>query len=452
MCQRLHGLFPKSERLLHTAALNGEKNDFGGLKLFKISKLSNGIRVVTEKIDYVRSVSAGVWIGAGSAMENAAINGVSHFIEHMLFKGTETRSARDIAEFTDRVGGQLNAVTAKEYTCFYAKTLTEHYEMSLDILSDMIIRSTFSEDNINTERRVIAEEINMCDDSPEDWIHDRLSEAVWQSDPLGYPIAGTVHSIDGIDRKAMLAYRDRFYRASNMVISVVGSFDETELFQKLEKYFGGIPASTAPEYAQKKLTVSRGIGIFDKDTEQCHMCMGLEGVDRNDKNLYDLLIINALLGGNMSSRLFQRVREDAGLAYSIYSYANTYINNGSWVLYAGLNTDSLCQAAEIINSEIKRLKRDKLTREEIDIAKEQMKAYVIMGIESMSGRMSSYGKSLLFDNAIKTPEDIITDIERVTVNSAADMIERIFDSSKLNLVVSGRIEKSAEDIAAIMDF
>lgn len=420
--------------------------------MFKISTLSNGIRVVTEKIDYVRSVSAGVWVGAGSAMENKSNNGVSHFIEHMLFKGTKRRSARDIAEYMDRVGGQLNALTAKEYTCFYAKTLTEHYDMSFDILADMIVNSTFSEENISTERRVIAEEINMCDDSPEDYIHDCLSRLVWRDEPLGYPIAGTVKSIDGIGRRELLDYRDCLYCGENMVISVVGSFDEKEALDKLESYFGGIKRHTEADLGQKRLNVVRDTEIIKKDTEQCHICMGLEGVSRDDDRIYDLLIINALFGGNMSSRLFQRVREDAGLAYSIYSFANTYKNNGSWVLYAGLNTESLFDAMKIIDEETVRLKRDKLTREEIDVAKEQMKASVIMGIESMSGRMSSYGRSVLFDNKIRTPEEIIAQIESVNTDSVAETIERVFDIDKLNIAVTGRIENTGEEIAGIMNF
>ena len=420
--------------------------------MFKISTLSNGIRVVTEKIDYVRSVSAGVWVGAGSAMENKSNNGISHFIEHMLFKGTKQRSARDIAEYMDKVGGQLNALTAKEYTCFYAKTLTEHYDMSFDILADMIVNSTFSEENISTERRVIAEEINMCDDSPEDYIHDCLSRLVWRDEPLGYPIAGTLKSIDGIGRRELLDYRDSLYCGENMVISVVGSFDEKEALDKLESYFGGIKRHTEAGLGQKRLNVMRGTEIIKKDTEQCHICMGLEGVSRDDDRIYELLIINALFGGNMSSRLFQRVREDAGLAYSIYSFANTYKNNGSWVLYAGLNTESLFDAMKIINEETVRLKRDKLTREEIDVAKEQMKASVIMGIESMSGRMSSYGRSVLFDNKIRTPEEIIAQIESVNTDSVAETIERVFDIDKLNIAVTGRIENTEEEITGIMNF
>ena len=424
----------------------------GGFSLYKINKLKNGIRVVTEKIDYVKSVSVGVWVGAGSAFENGENNGVSHFIEHMLFKGTKTRSAKEIAEYMDSVGGQLNALTAKEYTCYYAKTLTEHSSMSFEILSDMYRNSTFSEENIATERRVISEEINMSEDTPEDAVHDSLSRIMWRESPLGFPIAGTDGSLEKIDRRTMLDYRDRFYCGENTVISVVGNFDEDGVMAQLEEKFGGLRCEFEKAEPLKKINVTRGGTLIKKDIEQCHLCMGLEGLNRNDGNLYDLLVVNALFGGNMSSRLFQRVREEKGLAYSIYSYVNSYKNNGSFVIYAGLNTESICDALAIINKEIRELKKNKLSEGEISVAKEQLKASVIMGLEGMSARMSSYGKSILFDNRIKTADDIVEYIDKVNVNSVADTIDRIFDISRLNMAIIGRLDGDGREEFNIMDF
>ncbi|MBR5614653.1 MAG: insulinase family protein [Clostridia bacterium] len=420
--------------------------------MYNISTLSNGIRVVTENISYVKSVSVGVWIGAGSAMEEYQNNGVSHFIEHMLFKGTQNRTAKEIAEYMDRVGGQLNAVTSKEYTCYYAKTLSEHFEMAFEILSDMIKNSIFSEDSIATERKVIAEEINMSDDTPEDYIHDCLSGLVWRNHALGFPIAGTAESIRGIDRGALLSYRDGLYCGENMVISVVGNFDQAMVMASLEDKFGRIKKSGALRKAQAKLEVVRGADIVKKDIEQCHVCLGLEGFSRSDKRLYDLLVVNSILGGNMSSRLFQRVREEMGLAYSIYSYANTYQNNGSMVIYAGLNTDSLCGALGIIGDEIKTLKQNKLTAEEVSVAKEQMKASAIMGLEGMSSRMSSYGKSMLFENRVYSMDDTVSLIDRVNRDSVADVIDTVFDINRLNLAVLGRIEGEGKNIIDAVEF
>lgn len=420
--------------------------------MYKINKLKNGIRIVTERIDHIKSVSAGVWIGAGSTLETAENNGVSHYIEHMLFKGTKTRDARQIAEYMDSVGGQLNAVTAKEYTCYYAKTLTEDIDMALEILSDMIKNSTFTEENILTERKVISEEINMCDDTPEDAIHDNLSTLMWRGSALGLPVAGTLETVANISREKMLGYRDRFYRGDNMVISVVGNFDEDALMAKLDEKFGDIRCGSGDYPKQKKIEVIRGVSIVKKDIEQCQLCMGLEGLDRNDKNLADLLVVNALFGGNMSSRLFQKVREERGLAYSIYSYLNAYKNNGSFVIYAGLSSESLCDAVEIINREIRTLKREKLSADEIETVKRQLKASVIMGLEGMSSRMSSYGKSMLHDNRIKTADETVEKINAVTAASVAETIDRVFDVNKLNIAVMGRREEDGQKAAEIVDF
>ncbi len=420
--------------------------------MYKISTLSNGIRVVTEYIDYVKSVSTGVWIGAGSAMEASQNNGVSHYIEHMLFKGTKTRSAKEIAEAMDSVGGQLNAVTSKEYTCYYAKTLTEHMDLAFDILSDMITSSTFTEENIETERRVICEEINMCEDTPEDLVHDLLSNIMWQGDALGFPIAGTEKTLSDIDRRVMLDFKDNFYCGENMVISVVGNFDTAQVLNALEKLFGSIPRTYKTIYKQKKIDVVPDISIVKKDIEQCHICLGLEGLSRFDDHFYDLLVVNAILGGNMSSRLFQKVREEYGLAYSIYSYANTYHKNGSMVIYAGLNAESLYKALAIIGDEIKLLKSEKLSYEEIKTAKEQLKATVIMGLEGMSARMSSFGKSILFENKIRNMEETIRLIELVNRDSVAEIIDKTFTHDRLNIAICGKVTANKNEITNALDF
>ncbi len=414
--------------------------------MYKISKLSNGIRVVTEYIDYVKSVSAGVWIGAGSAMETPQNNGISHYIEHMLFKGTKNRSAKEIAEVMDGVGGQLNAVTSKEYTCYYAKTLTEHSTIAFDVLADMILNSTFIEENIETERGVIREEIAMCEDTPEDLIHDVLSRLMWKDDALGFPIAGTEDTLSGINRTIMLDYKNHFYCGENMVISVVGNFDEDAVLAELENKFGCIPHEYKNSYHQNKIKVVSDISIVKKDIEQCHLCLGFEGVDRSDDRFYDLMIANAIFGGNMSSRLFQKVREEYGLAYSIYSYANTYRKNGSFVIYAGLNADSLRQALEIIANETRLLKAEKLSADEINTAKQQLKASVIMGLEGMSSRMSSYGKGILFENKIRSMEETIRLIDSVNTNSVAEIIDQIFDPAKLNIALCGKVNESKDTI------
>ncbi len=420
--------------------------------MHKIFTLSNGIRIVTEVIDYVKSVSAGVWVGAGSAFENANNNGVSHFIEHMLFKGTETRSAKDIAEYMDSVGGQLNAVTAREYTCYYAKTLSEHMEMSFEILSDMVKNSTFTDENINVERKVILEEINMSEDNPEDFIHDMLSLNMWRDSALGYPIAGTVDTLAEIDRRTMLDYYNSFYTAENIVISVVGNFDEGQALKILEDKFGGIKKCGKIIEGIKKLEVTRCADVVKRDIEQCQICLGLGGFSRTDRRIYDLAVVNALFGGNMSSRLFQKVREESGLAYSVYSYTSSYHNNGSMTIYAGLSTESLHQALEIINNEIRILKRDKLTKDEVETAKTQLKASIVMGSEGISSRMSNYGKNILFENRVKTLDEIIELIDSVNSDRVAEVIDGVFDKDHLTVSALGRIDGDGKDLLEILNF
>ncbi len=420
--------------------------------MHKVFTLSNGIRVVTEFIDYVKSVSAGVWVGAGSSFETLENNGVSHFIEHMMFKGTTSRTAKEIAEFMDSVGGQLNAVTGKEYTCYYSKTLSEHLEMSFEILSDMVRNSTFTNENMDIERKVIVEEINMGEDDPEDYIHDILSKNMWKNSALGYPIAGTTQSLSKIDRRAILDYYNDIYVADNIVISVVGNFDEEMALRLLEEKFGGIKEKGRKFDGIEKLSVEKSAVVVKKDIEQCQLCLGFEGFCRGDRKVYDLAVVNALFGGNMSSRLFQKVREESGLAYSVYSYSSSYQNNGSMIIYAGLNAESLYRALEIINREIDILKKDKLTRDEINTAKAQLKASMVMGSEGVSSRMRSYGKGVLFENRAKTLDEIIDLIDGVSFEGVSEVIERVFDRNHLTVAALGRLDTDGKEMLDILNF
>ncbi len=420
--------------------------------MHKVFKLSNGIPVVTESTDYVKSVSAGVWIYAGSAMENSKNNGVAHFIDHMLFKGTTTRSAREIAEYMDAVGGHLNAVTAHEYTCYYTRTLAEHLDMAFEILSDMIRNSTFTDENIEIERKVITEEINMSEDDPEDLIHDILCRTMWKDEPLGFPIAGTVKTVKGMDKGCILDYYKGRYIADNIVISVVGNLDEKSAIDMLEEKFGGIERQNIIRKPQKKLIHTRNAEIVKKDIEQCQLCLGFEGYSRQAEKSYDLAVVNALFGGNMSSRLFQKVREESGLAYSVYSYTDSYQENGSLAIYAGLNPEELKRALDIIVKEIKILKRDKLTKDEVETAKTQMKAAAVMGNEGLSARMSHYGKSMLFENTAKNIDDVIRHIDAVSAEGVAEVIDSVFDGSKMALALLGNIKDTEDDLMSILDF
>lgn len=412
---------------------------FRGLKM-EVFSLSNGIRVVFEKIEYIKSITVGVFVGAGSVFETKQESGISHFLEHMFFKGTLKRNAKQIAEFMDSFGGQLNAVTSKEYTCFYAKVLNDHAEKAFDILSDMLLNSTFTQENIELERKVICEEIKIGEDTPEDLIFDMISEKIWGDTALGRPIAGTCKSVLGISRENILDYYHRKYKGDNIVISVVGNYDYNVLKNMLENYFGNGFEGAYNSIVTPYIEVKSGQIIREKEIEQCQLCLAFEGFSRTDSMIYDLLAVNSAFGGSMSSRLFQRIREENGLSYSVYSYLNSYIRQGSLVIYAGMNPLELEKVLALINQEICKLKKDKLSKKEIQFAVEQIRSGIIMGLESMSQRMTTYGKKLLMENKVEDINDILYKISKINEENIEASIERVFDESKLNVAVLGDVK------------
>lgn len=418
--------------------------------MYQLTELTNGIRVVYESIDYVNSVTLGVWIGTGSAMESKTNNGVSHFLEHMFFKGTERYTPKQLAERIENLGGQLNALTAKEYTCFYDKVLAGDLAVAVDTLYEMLRHSKFAERDIDLERKVIAEEINMSEDTPEELIHDLLAETLWPDHPLGRPVAGTIESIAALGRSELLAYYHRQYSAQNIVISAVGRLEEAELIALLEEKFGGWENNRGFTRSPSAAVTASRQAVRIKDTEQCQLCLGLDGVTREDEDYYELQVVNALLGGSMSSRLFQSIREDAGLAYSVYSYTSSYSNNGLFAVYVGLNGENIDQALCLTAKELKKLKSEKLAAAEVEIAKTQLKANLAMGMESMSTRMSSYGKSLVTKGIILPIEELVKKIDCVTPESTARVIERIFRRDRLNLALIGNTAE--KDYLSLLDF
>jgi predicted Zn-dependent peptidase len=412
--------------------------------MLKKYSLKNGVRVVCEKLPYVRSVSVGIWVRTGSRNEDARINGVSHFIEHMLFKGTRTRSAAQIAEAIDNIGGQLNAFTGKECTCFYAKTLDEHIGIALDVLSDMFFNSVFANKDIALEKRVIIEEIGMYEDSPEDLVHDVLSETVWGGSPVGYPILGTKKSLRNINRERIIQYMQERYTPANTVISVAGNYDDGQLEELLGKYFGDWAPAAASDETQDNTAFRADVNIREKDTEQVHICIGFEGVKNGDDDLYPLLAVNNILGGGMSSRLFQRIREKKGLVYSIYSYPTTYKDTGLFTIYAGMKPDNLGEVMHLIYDEIRILKKKGITASELEKAMEQMKGNYILGLESTSSRMNSIGKSELLLGYINTPEEILEKIGSVTMEGVDAIIARTFDLDRKGISIVGNVKNALD--------
>jgi predicted Zn-dependent peptidase len=416
--------------------------------MFKKYTLDNGVRIVCEKIPYVRSVSIGIWVKTGSRNENRQNNGVSHFIEHMLFKGTEKRSATEIAESIDNIGGQLNAFTGKECTCYYVKILDNHIEIALDVLTDMLFNSVFAKKDINVEKKVILEEIGMYEDSPEELVHDILSEAVWDGNSIGYSILGTKKCLKNINNNMILKYIDENYTPGNTVISVAGNFDEIKLIELLKKHFADWKTGNGQNDSYDDVVFIPGKKTKEKDTEQVHICMGFKGLEHGNDMLYSLLAVNNIFGGGMSSRLFQKIREKKGLVYSIYSYPSAYKNAGLFTIYAGMKPENLKEVVELINEEIRILIKRGIKTDDLKKSKEQLKGNYILGLESTSSRMNSIGKSELMLGYINTQEEILDKIDAITMEKVNSIIEKIFDLEHVGISIVGNI-KSDFDLKSI---
>ncbi|MCY8917272.1 M16 family metallopeptidase [Bacillus atrophaeus] len=384
----------------------------------------NGVRVVLENNPTVRSVAIGVWIGTGSRHETPEINGISHFLEHMFFKGTSTRSARDIAESFDRIGGQVNAFTSKEYTCYYAKVLDEHANYALDVLADMFFHSSFDENELKKEKNVVYEEIKMYEDAPDDIVHDLLSKATYGNHSLGYPILGTEETLDSFNGDSLRQYMDDFYTPDRVVISIAGNVTDS-FIKDVEKWFGTYEAKGAasgmkqPEFYYEKLTRK-------KETEQAHLCLGFNGLEVGHPDIYNLIVLNNVLGGSMSSRLFQDVREDKGLAYSIFSYHSSYEDSGMLTIYGGTGAKQLQLLSETIQETLGTLKRDGITPKELENSKEQMKGNLMLSLESTNSKMSRNGKNELLLGKHKTLDEIINELNEVNLESVNGLARRIF--------------------------
>lgn len=396
--------------------------------MYKKYILNNGMYLVCDKIPFAKTVSVGIWVRAGSMFETAEENGISHFIEHMLFKGTEKRSAARLAEEMDFVGGQMNAYTARECTCYYTKALPESLEISLDLLSDMYYNSLFREEDIELERGVIIEEINMYEDSPEDVALDSLCENMWAGSPLGYQVAGSAEIVSGLTRDRMLSYMRRHYTPANTVISVAGRFDERKLVHLCEKYFG---KECGSEIIPVPQTQTHG-GRWErkKDIEQAHISIGYPAFPIGSDDIYPTAVLNGIFGGSMSGRLFQSVRENRGLCYSIYSYTASFPTAGMLGIYAGLKTDSLREAEKVINEEAEKLCSENVSSYELEKTRAQLRCGIIMSRESVTSVMTENGKAQLLRGAIRTDSEIIKRVESVTAEDVRAAAKKIFESDK----------------------
>lgn len=405
--------------------------------------LDNGIRIVAEKIEYVKSASIGIWVKVGSNNENDETNGLSHFIEHMLFKGTKNRKSNKIAEDIDNLGGQINAFTSKESTCFYVKVLDENINEAVDILSDMFFNSLFHQEEIDKEISVVIEEIKMYEDSPEDVVHDKLTEIVFDKSPMAYNILGTEENIKTFNTKKVIDYMRKNYSPYNTVIAIAGNFEEENFLNLIKDKFKDWQNENTIHIDIDGVYERKIVGI-NKDLEQLHLCIGNKTIGRHDSFYYPLLVLNNIFGGTMSSRLFQEVREKKGLVYSIYSFVSNYTSCGIFSIYAGMSCDQIEDALRTILNEMTNMKNGNITQEEFKRAKQQIKGNYILGLESTSSRMSSIGRRELIYDEVLYPEDIIKSINDVKYEDVLKMTDDLFDIDKLSITYTGNLIKHKE--------
>lgn len=400
--------------------------------------LDNGLVIVGEEIKHVNSVSFGVWIDVGSRYEDEYTNGMSHFIEHMLFKGTKNRTAKKIAEEIDNLGGHINAFTSKETTCYYVKMIDEHIESGIDILADMILNPLFLDEDLSKERSVILEEINMYEDSPEDLAHDMLVEMIYKNQGIGRNILGTRSSLEKIKRENMMDFFNKHYVPNNCVISICGNFNFENMVELIEQKFKGWNNKKGKNIDINNCNFNLGIVTRNKDIEQMNLCMGLEGIGLESEDIYALSIVNNIFGSSMSSRLFQNIREEQGTVYSIYSYLTLNKGLGVFNISSSMSEKNIYTVYNSIVNEIKLIREFSLTKEEIKRSKEQLKGNYILGLESTSSRMMSMGKSQILLNKVNNPKDIINKINNVTDDEIDNIIKDIFKTDEIAISVVGK--------------
>ncbi|MGI6678872.1 MAG: M16 family metallopeptidase [Dehalobacterium sp.] len=398
--------------------------------------LANGIRVVTEEIPFVHSVSIGIWVGTGSRYEEAANHGISHLLEHMMFKGTKNRTAKQIAESLEIVGGQINAFTSKEYTCYYAKVLNDHFDLALDVLGDMFLNSLFTCEDLAKEKNVILEEIKMYEDTPDELVHDVYAKTVWQQDPLGKSIIGTSESVGKISRDQLISYYQSHYIPQNVVIAVAGNIKQDLVLRRVEALFSELKGTKVAKALSTPQTFTEREFVF-KNIEQIHLCLGFPGIPSLDEDIYALTVLNNVLGGGLSSRLFQEVREERGLSYNIYSFHSGFSNAGLFGIYAGTSAQCASEVVDIIFKQIHDIKNRGITKEELSNTKEQIKGTMLLSLENVSNRMNRIGKSEICYDRIITADEVIGKILQVTNEDVYNIAQKLFSMEKLAIAAVG---------------
>jgi predicted Zn-dependent peptidase len=400
--------------------------------------LPNGLRLLTERMPHVRSVSIGVWLARGSRHEPQEQSGIAHFVEHMLFKGTATRSAEDIAQTIDSIGGQMDAFTAKEYASYYIKVLDEHLPLAVDVLSDIVRHPAFSGEDLEREKKVVLEEIKMVEDTPDDLVHELFTENFWVDHPLGRPILGTKETVEALTEEGLRRYFSTVYTAPNMIIAAVGNVEHQQVRDLLDKYFGTLANDTL-ELNGAPPRVEPRIIIRNKELEQSHVCLGTSSYQQDHEDRYSSYVLNTVLGGSMSSRLFQNVREKRGLAYAVFSGLSAYRDAGSLTIYAGCSNHAIGELIDVVVAELKRMKDEPVPDSELRRAKDHLKGSLMLNLESTSSRMSHLARQEIYFDRQFGLDETLEGVERVTQDDVQRVARDLLKNRALAATVLGAV-------------
>ncbi|MCK9475946.1 MAG: insulinase family protein [Candidatus Muirbacterium halophilum] len=404
--------------------------------MVKIKKI-NDITVIYEKLPYVKSISIGVWVKSGTCYEGRFSTGISHFTEHMLFKGTKKRTAKDIAEEFDRVGGYLNAFSSKEYTCYYARLIDEHLELAVEALADITINSTFEPEELEKEREVVIEEIMMYEDNPDELVNDMINEIFWDKHPFGRNILGSIESVNSITRDNMVDFVGEHYTAPNLIISIAGNFKEIEFKKLIAKYFSDISRKNTPKIIIPETFKSRKPVFIKKDIKQTHFCLATTGPSQVNQDKFAFGILSSILGGGMSSRLFQKIREKFGLVYTIYSYTQSHANSGMFVVYFACNEKNTMKVIDLTMQEMINIMKNTITKDELIRGKEQLKGNIVLSLENTSARMRRQASSLIYYDRLIPIEEVVSSIDNVSIDDIVRVSEKYIDFKKMTFCAAG---------------
>jgi predicted Zn-dependent peptidase len=400
--------------------------------------LANGVRFVTEQMPHVRSVSIGVWLTRGSRHEPETHSGIAHFVEHMLFKGTARRTAEGMAQEVDSIGGQLDAFTSKEYAGYYVKVLDEHLALAVDLLADLVSHPTFDPSDIEKEQKVVLEEIKMVEDTPDDLVHELFAEGFWPDHPLGRPILGVPSTVAAFDQAALRSYFSGTYVAPNLSVVAVGNLNHDALRQLVEAALSDVPTQGAPAVMHAPVITQRML-VRRKELEQSHVCLGTPALPQNHPDRYASYALNTLLGGSMSSRLFQNVREKRGLAYAVFSGLSAYQDTGALSIYAGCANDAVSELIDVVVLELRQLRDERVSSAELRRAKDHLKGSLMLNLESTSSRMSHLARQEIYRDRTDSLDEMLAAIERVSIDDIQRLAQLFFAGGSLGVTVLGNV-------------